>query len=284
MLKNLNLTSVEMKRLENIPALKKVFEFFLNHKKLENIGELVLEKLISLDFIKSFLSVELLNLANSDLNIIGDRSVVPILHYENFNLVIREISEGSISQSNNLAGNLSSISLVRVGGSCLSLTRYRENLDSKEPFLKKPATLKKIKTALVKKNEILSFKPLHETFCFHNCEGISYLLIFSTLPLHLFLWIYDRETREPLYLRSSKLKDDKLRFSCEVLKRIGNQESVRALKGLIYNENHSVRWEAYKAISTLDFNNALKYLEKATSDKNIQVAEAAKKTLQRIGG
>lgn len=118
-----------------------------------------------------------------------------------------------------------------------------------------------------------------------DCKTPDCLMLkVMSVPISSKAWAFCRSTKRALYTHESLSLDSQIVLAISALGRLGNQDSVKHLEFLATNHNnHSVRWEAIKAVASLSEEKAVSLLRNAVSDVHPHISNAAKSTLELNG-
>ena len=122
-----------------------------------------------------------------------------------------------------------------------------------------------------------------DVFSYHGgMDKESILLSFSFITSSDFGWEYDAKTLLPLRLVTNVLQSARLEHTCKLLGELGASSSLDNLFTFLKNPYHNVRWEAARAIMSIDFNKGLEALSILEEDDHPDVHLSVKNALQKI--
>lgn len=126
-------------------------------------------------------------------------------------------------------------------------------------------------------------KKHEDVFSYHGGnDEESILLSLSCKNASDFGWEYDAKTLLPLRLVTNVLQSARLEHTCKLLGELGSSSSLNNLFSFLKNPYHNVRWEAARAIMSIDFNKGLEALSILEEDKHPDIRMSVKNALQQI--
>lgn len=133
------------------------------------------------------------------------------------------------------------------------------------------------------KNTPLMIKKYASVFSYQGAKNDDVMILsFSCKDTASYGWEYDATTLLPLRLVSNLKQSARLEHTCKLLGELGNATSLPNLFHLLNNPYHNVRWEAARAIISIDFNKGIEALHLLKQDSHPEILESVHHALHQI--
>ncbi|RXR17225.1 HEAT repeat domain-containing protein [Flavobacterium amnicola] len=164
-----------------------------------------------------------------------------------------------------------------------SYSIYSQKKSCQPNILLKDSKLEIIESNILKSNVTIFIEKFYNLIRFENNSPVYFLSLTKLIDYENFIWEYDTNTLAPIRLISTDQNDNRLISTLKILSEIGNQDSLDFIHNTLQsNENHSIRWEALKALINLDYDSGIIQLKKMLLDSHPEIQKAAKESLKLL--
>jgi len=164
-----------------------------------------------------------------------------------------------------------------------SYSIYTQKKSCQPNILSIDSKLELIETNNLKSNVTLYIEKFYNLIQFENNSPVYFLSLTKLTDYENFIWEYDTNTLAPIRLISTDQNDNRLISTLKILSEIGNQDSLDFIHTTLQsNENHSIRWEALKALINLDYESGIIQLNKMLLDPHPEIQKAAEESLKLL--
>jgi hypothetical protein len=166
-----------------------------------------------------------------------------------------------------------------AGGSPVPCTRHRFAGVSDWEIFDRTGRAVPLEPFTLQVGEVFALDSGSETFEPFRTADTTVLTLESPLR-RAFVWEFDRVTLEPSRFVIADLEATRVGYTPELLAKLQSRESIPILEELATHPRHFVRWNAIKALCSLDPEVGLRVLTAARDDIHPHVRRAAEASLR----
>jgi hypothetical protein len=197
-------------------------------------------------------------------------------------LAVSRIHRGVRDESDYLADAPSYRFLTPLDAEPLEVELYEQCATEDEEVMSKDDALTPRGPRTLHPGEVLTVRPRRDILHVPDQTRDRHLLSFDGPRFVTQQWVYDFETRKPVYSVAADPHDARLEGAMRLLHVLGHQDATDVIARLASHEAHFVRWAAIRHVTGLDADVGIRLLEAATTDAHPHVRASAQRALERL--
>jgi hypothetical protein len=158
---------------------------------------------------------------------------------------------------------------------------FKQNKNCTVDILDESCKLELQETGDLINNKTIFIKNFYNVFSVDKSFHIYFLCLTKKESCD-YIWEYDKNSLKPTKLISTNVVYNRLVTTLKILSEIGNLNSIDFINHNLDHKNHTLRWEAVKALINIDFEKGIKQLNIMKEDKHPEIRVAALYSLNML--